>query len=291
MDTAGFEVVEVPESARPFVRRCMYANRTLQEPLVVRPKPTGYAYFSNYFGRSARDYCSVIDGKTFPRRSRFNLAGQIVDQVIAVTVEQDLRIVMCELAATACHRLFGVPGSALVGRAKPLADFDTRLEELAIACFTAGPRASRSRHLEEVAYFFDRLGVRARAPDDVVEHAVALFEAANGALGVADICHELGISQRQLNRRFAHIVGVPPKFFGQVLQINWVVGRLYLNDTSTLTAIAHEAGFYDQAHFNRSMRRFFSESPTAFLGSDHVAFKTFLGESRRYGPSSDPGED
>lgn len=291
MDTAGFSIVEVPERARSFVRRCMYANHALQEPLVVRPKPTGYAYFSNYFGRWASDYCSVIDGETFPRRSRFNVAGQIVDQAIAVTVEQDLRIVMCELAATACYRLFNIPGSVLVGRAKPLADFDTRLEELAVTCFTAGPRDSCSRHLEEVADFFDRLSVRARAPDNVVEQAVALFEAANGAVSVADICRELGIGQRQLNRRFAHVVGVPPKFFGQILQINWVVGRLYLNDTSTLTAIAHEAGFYDQAHFNRSMRRFFSESPTAFLESNHVAFQTFLGQSRRYGPSSNPLDD
>jgi AraC-like DNA-binding protein len=291
MDTAGFEIVEVPESARPFVRRCMYANRALHEPLVVQPKPTGYAYFSNYFGRSASDYSSVIDGEIFPRRSRFNLAGQIVDQVITVTVEQDLRVVMCELAATACHRVFGVPGSVLVGSARPLADFDTSLADLAAACFVAGPQASRSRHVEEVADFFDRLSVRARPPDDGVEQAVALFEAANGAMSVADICRQLGMGQRQLNRRFAHVVGVPPKFFGQILQINWVVGQLYVNDTSTLTAIAHEAGFYDQAHFNRSMRRFFSESPTAFLKSDHVAFETFLGQSRRYGPSSDPRED
>lgn len=286
MDEAGFEIIEAPDAARPFVRRCMYANRILGQPLVMRPKPTGYAYFSNYFGASAADFSWVVDGEAASRRSRFNVAGQIVDQAISVTVAQDLRIVFCELAATASYRLFGLPGSALTGRAKGLAEFNTGLEELAAACFVAGPQASRIRHVEEVADFFEQLGAQAQAPDTAVEEAVALFEAANGALRVAEICRELGIGQRQLNRRFSHIVGVPPKFFGQILQINWVVGLLYCNDTATLTTIAQEAGFYDQAHFNHSMRRFFSESPGAFLQSDHVAFKTFLGQSRRYGPSS-----
>jgi AraC-like DNA-binding protein len=87
-------------------------------------------------------------------------------------------------------------------------------------------------------------------------------------------------------RRFTHVVGVGPKFFGQILQINWVVSLLYADDTPSLTEIAHEAGFYDQAHFNHAMQQFFSEGPREFLQSDHVFFKAFLGESRKFGPSA-----
>lgn len=287
MDAAGFEIVDAPEQARPFVRRCMYTNRVLKEPLTLQLKPTGYFYFSNCFGRSTPDFWTV-DGESFLRASRFNLAAASVDMEMSVVAAQALEIVICELAATACHRLFGIPGGARIGRAGPLADIDADLDALAAACFVTGPEACVATHIAEVADFFDRLGERARPPDDDVEQAVALFEAANGAVRITDICRELGIGQRRLNRRFTHIVGVPPKLFGQILQINWVVGLLYFNDTASLAAIAQEAGFYDQAHFNHSMQRFFSESPTAFLESDHVAFKTFIGESRRYGPSSDP---
>ena len=49
MDAAEFEMVLPPESLRPFVRRYMHANRRFDAPLDVRPKPTGYTYFSNFF--------------------------------------------------------------------------------------------------------------------------------------------------------------------------------------------------------------------------------------------------
>lgn len=117
-------------------------------------------------------------------------------------------------------------------------------------------------------------------------HAVRLIEEANGALRIADICREVGLGPRQLNRRFQSIVGLSPKTFAQILQINWVVALLYANDTAKLTEIAHDAGFYDQAHFNRAMQRFFNEGPREFLRSDHPAFRTFLAGSRRYGPTS-----
>jgi AraC-like DNA-binding protein len=130
------------------------------------------------------------------------------------------------------------------------------------------------------------LAERALPPDPEVERAVALFEAANGAVRVATVCAEVGLSSRQLNRRFTHLVGVGPKFFGQILQINWVVSLLYADDMASLTEIAHEAGFFDQAHFNHAMRQFFSEGPREFLQSDHVFFKSFLGGSRKFGPSA-----
>ena len=66
---------------------------------------------------------------------------------------------------------------------------------------------------------------------------MALSEASNGAVRVVDICADLGVNPRELIRRFTHIVGVTPKLFGQVMQINWVVGLLYANDTAGLAQI------------------------------------------------------
>jgi AraC-like DNA-binding protein len=64
-----------------------------------------------------------------------------------------------------------------------------------------------------------------------------------------------------------------------------VIGLLYANGQG-LAQIAQEAGFYDQAHLNRAMRRFFREGPRAFLRSDHPAYRSFLAASRRFGPDS-----
>jgi AraC-like DNA-binding protein len=285
MDGSDVEMVPAPPQLRPFVRRYMYINLRLEAPMVVRPKPTGYTYLANFFGAPPAYYV-IVDGQTYPQTSRWHLPGQIVDHDIAVHHPDSHQALYCELAATGLYRLFGVPGEQTTGKAPALREVAPDFESLARQHFIRGPEGTRDEHVAEANTFFSVLAERAGQGDALVEDAVALFEAANGAVRVAEICERLSTDPRQLNRRFNHIVGVNPKFFGQILQINWVVGLLYFNDTATLTEMAHEVGFHDQSHFHRAMKRFFNEGPRDFLASDHVLFKTFLGASRRFGPAS-----
>lgn len=287
MDAPDVEMIPAPDVLRPYVRRYMYSNRRLEAPLIVRPKPTGYIYFANLFGDASADF-AMVDGQTFPLDSRWHFAGQIIDHDIAVHHARGQEILYCELAATALHRLFGVPGEHITGKAPALAAMAKDVEPGARAHFTLGPDGTRDEHIAEANAFFRALAEHAAPGDPIIEDAVALIEAENGGMRIADICDRLDIGPRQLNRRFKHIVGVSPKFFGQILQVNWVVGLLYFNDVATLTEIAHEAGFHDQSHFNRTMRRFFDEGPSNFLRSDHLLIKTFLGESRRLGAMAPP---
>jgi AraC-like DNA-binding protein len=289
MDASDVEMIPAPERLRPFVRRYLYTNQPLDAPLIIRPKPTGYIYFSNRFGSIDTNFV-VVDGQKSPLDSRWHFAGQIVDHDITVHHSQRHEVIYCELSATALQRLFNVPGERITGKAPRLDEIRPELESLARAHFVLGPRGTRDEHVEEANAFFLALAQRAGLGDPLVEEAVAIFEAENGAVRVTDICERLGTDQRTLNRRFRHIVGVNPKFFGQILQINWVVGLLYFNDSATLTEMAHEAGFHDQSHFHRAMRRFFNEGPREFLASDHLHFKTFLGASRRFGPTSSATE-
>ena len=263
--------------------RLSAANRRLETALVVRPKPTGYTYFANVFA----DFGLVVDGRTFHSRAGWYLPGQIVDHEIAVHHQERHQALYCELSSTGLYRLFGVPGEETTGKTPLLAEIGGDFESIARQHFVLGPEGTRDEHIAEANAFLLALAKRAGPGDPLVEDAVALFETKNGAIRVAEICEQLGSDPRQLNRRFNHIVGVNPKFFGQILQINWVVGLLYFNDTATLTQMAHEAGFHDQSHFHRAMKRLFNEGPREFLTSDHVLFKTFLGASRRFGPASE----
>lgn len=110
---------------------------------------------------------------------------------------------------------------------------------------------------------------------------MALFEASNGAISVTAVCRQLGVHPRQLARRFTRVVGLSPKIFAQLLQVSWALGLLMGKDKTSLTQIALDAGYYDQAHFNHVMQQFFQLGPKAFLDSEHVELKTFLAASRR----------
>jgi len=285
MERGNFEIIVPPAEIRPFVRRYLYANRALQDGLTIHAKPTGYSYLSSFFGRHSPDY-GIIDGRRFERKTRWFLFGRMVDHQVTFHHAESLELLVCELTATAHQRLFGISGERIVGMASAFDEAAPHRLELARACFKLDANASRDDHVAEGNSFFSRLSESALPGDPAVERAVALIEAADGAIRISDICREIGIGERQLNRKFKSIVGLSPKYFARILQINWVVGLLYAEDKSTLTEIAHEAGFYDQAHFNRSVQHFLREGPRDFLRSDHPALRSFLAGSRRFGPNA-----
>jgi AraC-like DNA-binding protein len=284
MDRGDFEIVLPPDELRPFVRRYLYANRPLRSPLTLRGKPTGYAYFCNFFEEPDGTHC-VIDGRLLEPKHLF-LVGQTLEHDIRYHHAGALKLIICELAATAPRRLFGIPGDRVFGMACAFEEAAPQYAALARGCLVQSRGAARDRHVAEANAFFSRLQEHASPPDPQVERAVALIEAANGGVRIAEVCDRIGVGERQLNRKFHRYVGLSPKSFARVLQINWVVGLLYADDAAKLTAIAQEAGFYDQAHFNRAMQRFFKEGPREFLRSNHPAFRSFLAGSRRYGPGA-----
>lgn len=285
MERVELETILPPEPLRPFVRRYLYANRRLSSDVTFRGSPTGYAYFARFLGRPGNSRGS-IDGRDFKRVTRWFLFGQITAHRALFHHSKSLRLIIGELGATGHHRLFGIPGRRILGLAAPLDEVAPETTALARACFTLGATASKAEHVTEANAFFDRLAIRSRPADPIVEAAVLLLEASNGAMRIAELCERLDVDPRQLNRSFRAIVGLTPKFFGRIMQINRVVDLLYSGSPAELAQVAQEAGFYDQAHFNHAMQRFFREGPRTFLRSDHHALRSFLAGSRRFGPGS-----
>lgn len=271
-----FEEVQAPGELRPWVRRYLYANRPLASDLNVQAKPTGFCYFVNFFGGNRGDYLT-IDRRVVSRRTRWFLCGQITDHDLRFCHRHSLRVTIAELTATGHHRLFGTAGSEILGLAAELADIAPERACLAGRCFSLGPGGSRDGHVAQANAFFTRLAERCLPADEAVEHVVGAIERNHGMVRIAQLCAQTGIAPRELRRRFQHAVGMSPKFFAQVMQIKWAVGLLSAQDEASLAVVAQEAGFYDQAHFNRAMQRFFSESPSAFLRSDNRSFRSFYG--------------
>src|SRR5262249_24967453 len=145
-------------------------------------------------------YFAVVDGLTFPQTSRWHLPGQIVHHDMAVHHPDTHQLLYCELSATGLHRLFGSPGVRTIGRLASLSEMGEDFEALARKHFVRGPDATRDQHIEEASAFFSALAQRAGPGDPLVEQAVALYEAADGAVRVGDVCRQLNVGPRQLNR-------------------------------------------------------------------------------------------
>ena len=85
---------------------------------------------------------------------------------------------------------------------------------------------------------------------------------------VNEIARELGISSRQLHRRFLAAVGVPPKRFFRVLRFARVWQLASMQPRETWASLAAEHGYADQAHLTREFRPFGAEPPTHTITPD-----------------------
>jgi AraC-like DNA-binding protein len=103
-------------------------------------------------------------------------------------------------------------------------------------------------------------------PDRLVLRAVQML-AANGddEARVAEVARSLAISERQLERRFLAAVGVTPKRWQQLNRFHAAMTAMRAGNVETFIDIAITAGYYDQAHFNRDVRRRTGMAPTALV--------------------------
>jgi AraC-like DNA-binding protein len=86
---------------------------------------------------------------------------------------------------------------------------------------------------------------------------------------VRDIAKSLGFSQRRLIELFTARVGLTPKRFARVLRFHRAAA-LARNAEFDWTRVAHECGYYDQAHLIRDFRELAEVTPTdLFRASRH----------------------
>lgn len=98
--------------------------------------------------------------------------------------------------------------------------------------------------------------------DPLVQKAVAMIMACEGNTNITAVAKELGLSERQLERRFPLSVGYSPKRFARIYRFFAAHKRLCEEGTAGLSRTAHDLGYCDQPHFNRDYKAFTLFTPT-----------------------------
>jgi AraC-like DNA-binding protein len=100
-------------------------------------------------------------------------------------------------------------------------------------------------------------------PDPLLVRATAAL--ADGKASVAELAPALGVSERQLGRRFDATVGYGPKTLQRVLRFRRVLAELSARPGSDLASVAYQAGYADQAHLTRETVRLAGRTPTMLV--------------------------
>jgi len=88
-------------------------------------------------------------------------------------------------------------------------------------------------------------------------------------LSIPAIAQRFGISQRQLERRFAETFRASPRQYIVRLRVLIASERLRQSD-APITNIALDCGFYDHSSFIRHFKRVLGSTPLAYRKGDYV---------------------
>lgn len=152
----------------------------------------------------------------------------------------------------------GLPVSELSKRSVGLEDFlpRARVAELLERLEGAAANGERLALVEQFLAGF------ADGGDAAVTRALARLDATPDA-AIHAVASEVGLSERQLERRFLSRVGVTPQRYVSLRRFERAVELS--KTTPTLAEAAHAAGYADQSHFNREFRRYTQRAPSEVL--------------------------
>lgn len=124
-------------------------------------------------------------------------------------------------------------------------------------------------------FFLERLNNKSTI-DSIVKTTVDALLSTNGNAPIKTILRGDLSKRRQLERRFAKQIGVSPKQLGKVIRLQTALKMLLAQKTESLTNIAYESEYYDQAHFIKDFKEFTGINPKEFLGNENMALSSLF---------------
>jgi AraC-like DNA-binding protein len=147
----------------------------------------------------------------------------------------------------------------------------SRIHERITEAPTLGDRVSIIERLLSA-----RFGNEIPCPFEYLDFAVRRLIESDGRVPLSRIAQKLGITPRYLEKLFSERVGMPPKIFAQIIQLQNSVRLMAFHKDRPLTEICYASGYYDQSHFIRAVTRFTGLKPSELKRENMPMQEPFL---------------
>lgn len=268
-----YQNLPVAPQIAPFVRRYVFIDAPGDLKDYVRPAPLGYNYVGHLFRGNVLFRVNGEEGIAGPG---FYFTTQNESMDVESRYTGGLGYMMAELYPTTMYRLFGVPVGRQKGLMAPWADL---LGANQVDVLTDGLRSASTRDQRKAAFdmLFREMIATARPPVPKIDAAVKLIGDTQGRIKIAELCDRLSMTPRSLSRRFRHMTGFTPKFYTRIVQLHATLGKINADDQKTLSDVALENGYFDQAHFIRTVHEFFGFTPRTYRDLADPLFHACMG--------------
>ncbi len=136
---------------------------------------------------------------------------------------------------------------------------------------------SVSERIQLIETFLLNHLTRSKAIDQIVSATVEIIMTANGQLSVDEISKQMNINRRQMERKFSSTIGLSPKQLSKTIRLQATLKMLLNKQFTSLTSLAYENKYYDQAHFIKDFKEFTGFTPKEFYGNNLKMSSLFYG--------------
>lgn len=112
----------------------------------------------------------------------------------------------------------------------------------------------------------------------MIRPAVEVLMRLKGQVSVGELADQLKISRRQLERKFSKGIGLSPKQLSKIIRLQAGLKMLEQKQFTSLTDLAYDSGYFDQAHFIRDFKAFTGMSPKQFYAGNLKMSSLFIGQ-------------
>jgi methylphosphotriester-DNA--protein-cysteine methyltransferase len=95
----------------------------------------------------------------------------------------------------------------------------------------------------------------------VVASALRSIAQKSGCVSVDDVAAGCGVSSRHLHRLMRLWTGCGPKRYASIVRFQSTLGQMAEAPAQPAAALAHDVGYFDQAHLSAHVGRFAGETP------------------------------
>lgn len=267
----NYQVYDPLQELQPFVK-CFWTlddDTVAENPVKQRVLPDGCMEMIFHYGDLYRQYFE--DGSSIIQPRSF-VFGQITTYIeIAPTGITGL--VAARFLPDGLRPFLGIPVSSLANKAVAIGNvFGEKGEQLEDNVVAAIDNQERIKLIE--SFLLLRLA-DPKTINTITKDCVDIIFQSQGKLDIVELAEKLKINRRNMERKFVEVIGMSPKQLSRVVRLQTTLKMLDQKNFSSLTSLAYENGYYDQAHFIKDFKEFTGISPKSFF-SENLKFASLF---------------
>lgn len=112
--------------------------------------------------------------------------------------------------------------------------------------------------------------------DTIVKSTIEALSETRGSASINAILKDDLSVRRQLERKFSKQIGLSPKQLGKIIRLQSALKMILNGQGETLTQVAYESEYYDQAHFTKDFKEFTGVNPKQYLDDQQMMLSSLI---------------